>query len=516
MLSVGDILIPRRTKRRGRSGKRGSGKKVAHRMSSGKGGSGKKSSYRMSNGKGGSGKGGTHSSGKSGYGSSETSSEDDGGCHCKCHNGQCTCQCESGRDSGNGGKKGNSGESGKIGNSGKGGKKGNSGESSKKGNSGESGKKGNSGNGGKKGNAGSGSLAPSTPPPTSIPEIVLPPSLFVTTSPTSAPTKELFRTVSCEGFVPEQAVALDVPYRYQVTIDESLMDIDEAREIIEKAFLDSVAKELVVCDDEGGGRGLSSGGGVAVSALPEDKSCGNTCTEGGMTVFVPESESNSTESQCRALATMNATIADILAENPGITSITLPENEDLQCDNESDTPPPVSVVSMNSAEPSFPVAGVTAGAVAAALFALLAFFVLRRRRKPQARQDVVHVWSPDGGATEAYKCGYRDGYAYRVDEFKAGRQNKDDSASVCDDMPTRTELEGNAFVLGFNLEDSIDAYCNGFRDGYDAASADLIHTTCDVHKCNSARCELCRKDTKPQFQPLVKEPDCCSFDLCCT
>jgi hypothetical protein len=229
-----------------------------------------------------------------------------------------------------------------------------------------------------------------------------------------------------------------------------------------------------------------------------------------MTVFVPESESNSTESQCRALATMNETIADILAENPGITSITMPENEDLQCDDETgDTPPPAAVVSMKSAEPSFPVAAVTTGAVGAALLALLAFFVVRRRRKPLHRQDVVHIWSPDGGATEAHKCGYRDGYAYRCDEFKAGRKKKGDSASTYDDAPTRTELEGNAFVLGFNLEDSIDAYCVGFRDGYDAASADVIHTTCDVHKGNSAR-------SKPQILPPSKEPDCCAFDLCCT
>lgn len=334
----------------------------------------------------------------------------------------------------------------------------------------------------------------------------------MTASPTASPTKALFRTVACDGFDPEESVAVTVPYSYEMTIDESLMSIDEAREVIEKELLDAVAEDLVVCDDEGSGRRELESGGVAVSALPEDgpgKSCGaSICTEGGMTIFVKEDTStNSTmESQCLAQAIIEETIAKILAENPGITSITMPENEDLKCDNdEDDIPPPVAVVSMKSTESSFPVAAVTAGIVGAALLALLAFFLMRRR-KPTERHDVVHIWAPDGGAAEGYKCGYQDGYAYRFNEFKAGREQNDDAASIYDDKPSRTELEGNAFVAGFNVQESIDAYCNGFQDGYDAASADLIHTTCDVHKCNSARCELCRQSTKPQFLPLLKEP----------
>ena len=439
-------------------------------------------------GKRGSGEKGSHSSGKKGRHSYEYEGQEDGDCQCVCRRHKCKCWCTGAESCGDG----------------EGGEKG------------EGGKKGK---GGKKGRASSDQASSEAPPPTRppTPAFILPPSVFATVSPTPSPSKGLLSTVSCDGFDAEESIGVQVPYRYEITLDENLISIDEARELIEKALLDAVAEELVVCDDNSGERrGLSSGdGSVAVSALPEDtpdESCKDSiCTEGGMTIYVPKGEasSNSTkESQCRAQAIIVETMADLLAENLGIKSISMTQNDELQCDDndESKVPPPVAVVSMQSSESSFPVAAVTAGLVGAALLAFLALFLVRRRKSTD-RGDVVHIWTPDpdGGADEAYKCGYKDGYAYRFDEFQAGRENKEVAATVYAEKPTRTELEGNAFVLGFNVQDSVDAYCKGFQDGYDAASADLIHSTCDVHKCNSARCELCRRSTKPQFLQVEKD-----------
>ena len=344
----------------------------------------------------------------------------------------------------------------------------------------------------------------------------LPPSVFSPVIPTSE-LNRLYETVSCDGFIPGQAISVNVAYQYDITVNENVLDIEVARQIIEISFLDATSAEFVDCGDDGDRRRLNTG--IAVSALPKDESCGAGCTKGSMTLYVPEGNSTlAEESQCKALDIMEENIASILNKNPAIENLTFVGDPSLDCEGDDDAQPVGAVVSMKAAEPTFPVVGVSVGLVAAALVVFFSLLLIRRRRENDDRELVHILPAEDPGPIEAYSLGYKDGYSYRMSALQKGVY-QNDGDSLYDELPPRAELETNAFVLGFSTKASQEGYCNGFRDGYDAACADLIQTTCDVHKCRSSECNLCRRGVEPQFVPLEKETSYLTCDAdsytCC-
>lgn len=62
-----------------------------------------------------------------------------------------------------------------------------------------------------------------------------------------APTKDPYLTVSC-GPIPEEANAMEAPYRYLMEFDKEQIHVENAMEIVEAVILDAGTK-LLNCDD---------------------------------------------------------------------------------------------------------------------------------------------------------------------------------------------------------------------------------------------------------------------------
>jgi hypothetical protein len=150
----------------------------------------------------------------------------------------------------------------------------------------------------------------------------------------------------------------------------------------------------------------------------------------------------------------------------------------------SNTSQAASLVSRGATTgPSVSTAAVVGPTVAAIIILgiIITFFIMRRQRQNQRPRQGLHQKMDhqsisddddnealfDGSPMEAYSRGYREGYEYRYPTI----ENHDLMHNHhVDCLPNRVKLEKEARRLGFLNKSSIASYCDGFRDGHDAAN----------------------------------------------
>jgi hypothetical protein len=106
------------------------------------------------------------------------------------------------------------------------------------------------------------------------------------------------------------------------------------------------------------------------------------------------------------------------------------------------------------------------------LLGLMTTFLLLRRRRRKQMQHMDHQQTIDdeslfdASPIEAYSRGYKEGYEYHH-PMNQKHNSEDNNDAV--GLPDRVDLEKTARHLGFINKSSIASYCDGFRDGHDAA-----------------------------------------------